>query len=291
LYDCVRINIKRGTRTNVYNPINRIHMKKKQIGLALGSGAMRGYALIPIIKGLEKEGIEIAAVSGSSVGALIGAYYALYGEVDTLFEFSKNLPKKNYVKLVDPNNPKISLIKGEKVKKFLADNFFHDRSFKDTKIPLVICAVDLFGRKPVYMSTGKIVEAVMASISIPGLVPPYRMNHKYYVDGGILDPVPVNPLFDMGLGKVVGANLMGYKLETKKQERDLFPTMVQTFYMMMEQLAKRKGNQKLFMLNLSFKPDPASMLAFYKWKEPYEAGQTAINSNIKSLKNWLHTHA
>lgn len=91
-------------------------MSKKKIGLALGSGAVRGYAIVPILKKLEKEGIEISAISGSSIGALIGAYYSLHGEVDSFMSISKNLTRKDFLKLVDLNNPKVSMIKGKKIK-------------------------------------------------------------------------------------------------------------------------------------------------------------------------------
>ena len=92
---------------------------KKKIGLALGSGAVRGFAIIPIIKRLEKEGIEIAAVSGSSIGALIGAYYSIHGEIDSFMDISKDLTRKDFLKLVDLNNPKSSIIKGRKIRDFI----------------------------------------------------------------------------------------------------------------------------------------------------------------------------
>lgn len=262
-------------------------MEKKEIGLALGSGGVRGYAIIPIIKRLEKEGISIAAISGSSVGALVGAYYALHGEIDTFFESIKSMKRADYLKLVDPNNPKISLIKGEKIKKFLHRNFFGDKTFKDLRIALVICAVDVAKKRPVYISRGLLLDAVMASISIPGLVPPYKIKERLYIDGGVLEPVPARPLLDRQWKKVVGVNLSGYKSGDKKPDKGLFPIILHTIYMMTEQLAEKEANHRLFMLNPRFEPDPARMLAFYEWKENYEIGKKIISRKIKALKNWL----
>lgn len=262
-------------------------MEKKQIGLALGSGGVRGYAILPIIKRLEKEGISVKAISGSSVGALVGAYYALHGEIDTLFESSIRMKRADYLKLLDPNNPKISLIKGEKIKKFLHKNFFEDKTFKDLRMPLAICAVDVAKKKPVYISRGLLLDAVMASISIPGLVPPYRIKERLYIDGGILEPVPARPLLDRKLKRIVGVNLSGYKPGDKKPDKGLFPIIVHTIYMMMEQLAEREDNHRLFMLNPRFEPDPARMLAFYEWKESYEIGKKIISRKIGVLKKWL----
>jgi len=265
-----------------------ISMKGKAIGLALGSGAVRGYALIPIIKRLEKEDIEIAAISGSSVGALVGAYYALHGEIDSFFEHIKNIPKKGYLKLIDPNNPKISLFKGKKIEKFLTENYFGNKTFSDLKIPLYICATDFVGKKPVYISRGKLIDAVMASISIPGLVPPFQKGKKYFVDGGVLDPVPTEPLVKSGLKKVVGISLVGHKAgKKKKRDEGLIPALMNSFYMMMEQMGKKDEDPRLFMLYLRFEPDPARMLAFHDWEGNYDIGQKMIDKRMNALKEWL----
>jgi NTE family protein len=265
-------------------------MKKRTIGLALGSGAVRGYALIPIIKRLEKEGIKISAISGSSVGALVGAYYALYGEIDTFFEHVKNMSRREFMKLIDPNSLKISLIKGKKIKRFLSDSYFEDKTFKNLKIPLYICLTDCIKKESVYISRGKLIDAVMASISIPGLVPPYQMGKKYFVDGGVLDPVPAKPLLDDGMKKVVGINLTRFEAgEKKKGDEGLIPALMNTFYMMMEQMAKKEDNHRLFVLYPRFKLEPTRMLAFYDWKENYEIGQKLIERKIRVLKQWLRS--
>lgn len=263
-------------------------MPSEKIGLALGSGAVRGYAIIPIIKKLEKEGIEISAVSGSSIGALIGAYYSLRGEVDSFMNITKKLTRKDFLKLVDLNNPKISIIKGKKIRDFLADNYLGNKSFKDTKVPLYICVTDLNRKKPVYLHQGDLLDSVMASISIPGIFPPYKIGIDVYTDGGVLDPVPAKPLLEKGMKKIIGINLTGFKRDKTKRERgDLFADLMNSFYMMMEQLAKEPEDRRIFMLNPLFELDPAHMLAFYDWEENYKIGQRFINRKMKELKTWL----
>jgi len=264
-----------------------MNQKKNKIGIALGSGAVRGYALIPIIKRIKKEGIEIEAVSGSSIGALVGAYYALHGEIDSLLEKVKSMKKKDWLKLVDPNKPNLSLIKGEKIKKFLNDQYYEDSTFKDTQIPFVACATDPIQRKSVYIDKGKIIDAVMASISIPGIFPLYNIKDRLYIDGGVLDPVPVKPLADMKIKKIVGVNLMGYIDRNPDKEMDLISTLLNSSYMMMEQIAKSEESKQIFILDPKFKPDPPNMLNFYKWKDKYKIGQEVIQKRISSLKNWL----
>ncbi|MFW6139843.1 MAG: patatin-like phospholipase family protein [Acidobacteriota bacterium] len=264
-----------------------MNKKNKKIGMALGSGAVRGYALIPIIKRIKQEGIEIQAVSGSSIGALVGAYCALHGEIDSLWEKVKNMKRKDWLKLADPNKPNLSLIKGEKIKKFLTDHYYGDSTFKETQIPLVVCATDPIRRKSVYIDQGKIIDGVMASISIPGIFPPYKTKDRLYIDGGILDPVPVKPLLDMKIKKIVGINLMGYTKQNPDKEMDLITTLLNTSYIMMEQIAKREESKHLFILDPKFKPDPPNMLNFYKWKDKYEIGEELIEKKINALKDWL----
>jgi NTE family protein len=264
-------------------------MSGKKIGLALGSGAVRGYAIVPIIKKLEKESIEISAVSGSSVGALIGAYYSVHGELDSFMDISKDLTRKDFLKLVDFNNPKISIIKGKRIKDFLADNYFGNKTFDDTKIPLYICVTDAIQKKPVYLDQGDLIDSVMASISIPGIFPPYQIGNKVYIDGGVLDPVPAKPLLDKGMEKIIGINLTGFKRGKKKRGNGgLLADLMNSFYMMMEQLAKEADDEHIFMLDPRFEPEPARMLAFYDWKENYEIGQRIINRKLKDLTTWLN---
>jgi len=263
-------------------------MAKNEIGLALGSGAVRGYAIFPIVKKLEKEGIKIIGISGSSIGALIGSYYALRGEIDSFLRTAKDLKSADYLKLVDLNNPKKSLIKGKKIEKFLVEQYLGHYTFADTKIPLYVCATDPIQKKSVYIKRGKLIKAVMASISIPGIFPPYQIGQKVYIDGGVLDPVPTKPLFDAGIKKVVGINLTSYKKSKKKKHDGSFLTaLMDSFYMMMEQLAKDANSRQLFMLNPRFEPDPARMLSFYEWKENYEIGKSFIQRKFKDLRTWL----
>ncbi|OQX52079.1 MAG: hypothetical protein B5M54_09895 [Candidatus Aminicenantes bacterium 4484_214] len=271
------------------NQARKVQIKKEnsEIALALGSGAVRGYAFFPIIDRLEEEGLKIKAISGSSIGALVGAYYALHGELKSLFKTVTSMTRADYLKMLDPNFPHKSLIKGEKVRQFLEDNFFGQYTFAETKIPLFICAVDIISKKAIYFQKGPIIDAVLASISFPGIVPPYQLGDSLFVDGGVLDPVPVQILVDNNYNKIIGVNLMGCQAEIKKPDPGLLPTIITSFYMMMERLAWRESSPQVYMMNLSFKPDPTSMLSFYNWKENYRLGQEAITKELPAIKKWL----
>jgi NTE family protein len=200
------------------------------------------------------------------------------------------MDKKDFLKLVDPNKPQKSLFKGEKAKKFLSDSFFGKKTFQDTRIPLVICATDSTEKEPAYLTEGEIIDAVMASVSIPGIFPPYKIGKKVYVDGGVLDPVPTKPLLDRGLDRVIGVNLTGYRSGKRiKKDDNLIPSLMNAFYMMMEQMAKKEDDPRLFMLNPRFKPGASNMLALYEWEENHRIGEEEIDSKISALKKWLNS--
>ncbi len=196
-------------------------LKKKKLGLCLGGGAARGYSLIPIIQKLSRDGVVPDAVSGASIGSIIGAYYCLNGEVDSLLEEIKKMSKKDFAKLIDLNNPTKSAIKGRRIKKLLQDKFFGNKTFDDLKIPLVIVATDIASFTPVYFTKGKLIDAIMASSSIPGIFPPYKIDGKLYIDGGVSKHIPYKILFTkFNVKKVVAVDLVSGVSKTSKDTNE-----------------------------------------------------------------------
>ncbi len=259
-----------------------------KIGLALGSGSARGYAHIAIIKALEKHNIKPDYIAGTSIGAIIGAYYALYEDVDDLISKIKSMRKADLLMLVDLNTPKISLIKGIKIKKFLKENFFKDKTFKDTKIPLTICATDISHKKAVYFEKGKIIDAVMASVSIPGIFPPYKINNAYFIDGGVLHPIPYEILLKKGMDKVIGINLNSISSKNNKK-MDVFHILMDAFSIMMNEIQKARNTDKVFILNPVFTlKASADSFKFYELDKFYKPGEEIIKNKIKELKEWLN---
>ena len=183
--------------------------KKPKIGLVLGSGAARGLAHIGIIKALKEKNISIDMIAGSSMGALVGACYARGGEITDLEEIVLRTDWKQLIRLADPNLALLfkGVIHGEKVKELLRA-LIGDVNFRDLKIPLTVVATDVNTGEEVAIKTGSVIDAVRASISIPAIFMPVKLNDRFLIDGGIVNPVPVNVAKNMGATFVIACNVI-----------------------------------------------------------------------------------
>lgn len=166
--------------------------KKKKLGLVLSGGGARGYAHIGILKVLDELKIKPDYIAGTSMGAIIGAAYALGMSAS---EIEKKAEELKMYKYLDPTIPKKGLIKGEKILK-LFQEIYEDKKFNETKIPLYINAVDINTGKEIIFSEGEIATAVRASISIPGIFNPINVNDYILVDGGLTNNIPINLIKD-----------------------------------------------------------------------------------------------
>lgn len=189
-------------RKNDYNVLEHQEVK---IGLALGSGSARGLAHIGVIKALEEEQIKIDYIAGTSIGALIGAAYA-GGEMDRFEKFLYTVDWKTIASYCDFVFPRKGLLQGQKINQ-LFDNFLTHKTFEETKIPFVAVATDLVTGEEVILKSGDLIQAVRASISLPGVFQPVQYNGSYLVDGGLVNPVPANVVKAMGADLVIAVDL------------------------------------------------------------------------------------
>ncbi|OQX80357.1 MAG: hypothetical protein B6D56_05320 [Candidatus Omnitrophica bacterium 4484_70.1] len=192
--------------------------KKLKVGLALGSGAARGLAHIGVLKALREEGIPIDYISGSSMGALVGAYFASKGEVTTLEEMILGIDWKKLARLIDPNLIFMlkGLIHGQKIKELL-EVIIGDVEFKDLKIPLTVVATDTNTGEEVIIKEGSVIEAVRASISMPAIFMPVKYGRRFLIDGGVVNPVPAGVVRNMGATFVIACNVI-QKLKDKRMQ-------------------------------------------------------------------------
>jgi len=186
----------------------------KTVSLVLGSGGARGLAHIGVIHWLEKNGFKIKSISGCSVGALIGGIYAA-GKLDDFESWVRSLTKVDIVTSLDLSWKKSGLVKGDKIINTLTE-LVGDVVIEDLPIAYTAVAVDILNEKEVWMNSGKLFDAIRASISLPLLFTPFRYKNVDLIDGGVLNPVPIAPTFNDETDFTVAVNLGG-KLDNKEK--------------------------------------------------------------------------
>jgi len=183
-------------------------LRRKKIGLALGSGAARGLAHIGVLEALRKEGIPVDMIAGTSVGAVIGALYAQGKDSSQIKELALNLSRKRLTPFIDLSLPKTGLIKGKKIKDFLASVIGGDIKFSDLKVPLACVAADIVTGEEVVIDRGPVLEALRATISIPAIFTVVKWKGRYLVDGSLVNPVPVSVVKRMGADFIIAVNVI-----------------------------------------------------------------------------------
>ena len=187
--------------------------KKKglKFGLALGSGSARGLAHVGVIQVLEAYHIPIDIIAGTSIGSVVGSLYATGASIDQLEEAALSMKKSTTLFLIDPALPHSGLISGSKIVEMLNDLALEGKTFDDLKIPFEAVATDVESGVEVILNQGKVIDAVRASISIPGIFTPVKYQNYYLVDGGVVNPVPVNVVQRMGADIIFAVSLAKLK--------------------------------------------------------------------------------
>lgn len=175
-----------------------------RIGLALGSGGARGWSHIGALKALQERGLRPGIVAGSSMGALVGAAYAV-GRLDDLEEWALRLSPRRMLGLLDPNLRRGGLMEGARIVRFLRE-ILPDIAIEDMPCPYLAVATDLESGQEIWLKEGSLIEAVRASIALPGLFSPAPHGDSWLVDGGLCNPVPVSAARALGAEIVVAVN-------------------------------------------------------------------------------------
>lgn len=163
---------------------------KAKTGIALSGGGVRGVAHLGVLKALNEAGIFPDRITGTSAGAIVGAFYCSGYEPDEILEI---IIKTKFFKFLRPAISKKGLLKMD-VLESLYGHFLAQNDFSNLKIPLSIAAVDISKSKVEYFSEGEIIKPLMASTCIPGIFDPVYIGNDAFVDGGILNNMPIDPL-------------------------------------------------------------------------------------------------
>ncbi|MGI6484957.1 MAG: patatin-like phospholipase family protein [Tepidanaerobacteraceae bacterium] len=208
-------------------------MKRPVIGLALGSGAAKGYAHIGVLQVLERENISIDIITGSSIGSLIGALYAAGLALDEIEYLAKNTKRRQWV---DISIQKMGFVAGNKIESLIR-SLIQDKNFDELKIPLGVIATDLLSKDSVLITEGNVAEAVRASISIPGIFNPVTKGNRLLIDGGVLERVPGRAARLMGADIVIGVEL-GF--DDNKRIKNIYDVLFSTFDVMGREIQSLK---------------------------------------------------
>ena len=272
-------------------------MTRKKVGLALGTGAARGLAHIGVLEVLEKEGIPIDIIAGTSIGALIGVLYA-QGKNSTLIKkLALETGLGRILTLMDLTLPRTGFIGGKRIKVWLRSVIGQDVQFSDLKIPFACVATDIMTGGEVVMNHGSVLEAVRASISIPGIFTPVNHEGRYLVDGGLVNPVPISVLKNMGAEFIIAVNVIpdisidnrsywtGKKGSKEFRELNIFDVLMQSIYIGIHALAKTATNDA----DVVIEPQVAYISPgdFPRARECILQGELAIQDVILKLKRQL----
>jgi NTE family protein len=189
----------------------------KRISLVLGSGGARGLAHIGVIRVLEQQGWQIDAITGSSMGALIGGFYAA-GKLDEYARWVEALSEFNVLRFLDVAWGKAGMLKGEMLMDTL-ERFVGRHRIEDLPIPLTLVATDVLRRREVWLNRGDLFEAIRASIAVPMVFTPHEIDGRLLLDGGILNPVPIAPALQDRTDMIIAVSLSGVPKGTDGSHR------------------------------------------------------------------------
>jgi len=259
--------------------------KKKTIGLVLGSGGVKGYAHVGVLKVLEREGIKIDYISGASAGAIVGALYSMCQDIDRVEKI-----------LTDLNSMKTSLwdfsfkgglIKGNKIFNFLEEKL-EGKHFKDLNIPFCAIATDYRTSEEVRIKKGNVALAVRASMSIPFIFDLVKCKNRELCDGGLASPVPIQAVKDMGADIVIAVRIedrLG-----KKKKHDPYSMAMRSMKIMQHNLSRYEISKSDILIDPYF--EDFGLLGIQKitkgrYLEIIKKGESEMEQSIPLLKELL----
>jgi NTE family protein len=199
--------------------MNPFTHKTPKVVLALSGGAVRGIAHIGVLRALEEESIPIDMIAGTSAGAFVGACYLKEGNVALLQETALGIDWTKLARLTDLNLISLGkgFLHGQKVKSILI-SCIGDIEFEDLKIPLAVVAADARSMEEIVINKGSVVEAVRASISMPVIFTPVKWGDRFLIDGGVVNPMPVDVVRNMGAEIVIAVNVLAVSHPRKREK-------------------------------------------------------------------------
>ncbi|MDQ0217192.1 patatin family protein [Peribacillus cavernae] len=261
-------------------------MQEPKIGLALGSGGARGFAHLGVIKILREEGIPVNMIAGSSMGALVGAFYAAGSDIERLYMLSRVFKRKYYL---DFTVPKMGFVSGKRVKELIRV-LTYGKKLEELDFPVAVVATDIQTGEKVVFQDGPISDAVRASISIPGIFVPERVGGRLLVDGGVVDRIPVSVARGMGADIIIAVDVAHVK--QNQEITSIYDVIMQSLdIMQMELLESRKVASDVM---IRPRVEQYNSKSFTNISEIINIGEEAARQNVmlikQSIQNWKESH-
>jgi len=254
------------------------------IGLALGGGFARGIAHVGVLKVLEEEGIPVRVVTGTSVGALIGATYCSGLSIAELEEVARNTRFTTFARWT---LSRCGFASNDRMVAFLARTL-KVKTFEELRIPLGVTATDFNSGEGVVFHSGSIIDPVRASCAHPGMFLPVEIRGRYLVDGMLSHPVPTRPLREMGADRVLAVHLKGTWAKGGAP-RHLFDVIGQSFAIAQDAMSSLWREAA----DLVIEPDVAGFAYddFKRSADLIRAGEVAMRQALPAVRKWLEIPA
>ncbi len=276
----------------------------KTLGLALGGGGARGCAHIGVIQALEEANIEISYVAGTSIGSIIGGIYC-NGNLNEFSDFLRGLNLIQIIKYLDLAKFGKGLMEGKRLEELLK-KYITKSNFNKSKIPYSAVATNLFSGNEVVIKNGKVIDAIRASIAIPGIFSPAYIEGKYLVDGGVVNPLPVNVVKEMGADIILAVDLnysfIQEKYNQKKKDKksiwhkwfssdkpNIIECIENSIFIMQDQITKK--NLAKYPADFLIRPDlaEAKIFDFHRATAMIEEGYQQTKKMIREIKKTLNS--
>ena len=267
-------------------------MKNKTVSLVLSCGGARGYAHIGVIEVLEKKGYKIKAISGSSMGAVIGGIYAT-GKLETYKEWVMSLAKFDVLRMLDISFNRKGLFKGDKIISYL-ESLIGDINIEEFPINYTAVSVDIVKQKEVWFNKGPLFEAIRASIAIPTIFTPLEKDGMILLDGGMLNPIPIAPVLNENNDLIIAVNVnsnkkpdfshVSYKIQENNESHsmNIFFIMSTSISIMQDTIGRFKIASYSPDIIIDISKDYCNIFDFHRAKEMIEIGK--IISEIELQK-------
>lgn len=191
------------------------------VGLVLGVGVGYGFCHVGVLKVIEEEHIPIDVIVGSSIGSLIASLWAIGKSSSEILKITSEFREPKHIwGLIDVTFPAFGFLKGNKLFRFLKKHL-GDKTFYDVKLPLKIVASNVHKKEPKIFDKGPLVDAIMASCSMPGIFAPFKLKEELLFDGGVTYPLPTEPLMQMGVKKIIAVNVTPSREDILQQLKKL----------------------------------------------------------------------